>query len=34
MRQKENALAKTTPTDVMPGRYKPEDELLAFLQSL
>jgi integrase/recombinase XerD len=34
MRQKENALAKTTPTDVKPGRYKPEDELLAFLQSL
>jgi len=34
MRQKENALAKTTPTDVMPGRYKPENELLAFLQSL
>ena len=34
MRQKENALAKTTPTEVKPGRYKPEDELLAFLQSL
>jgi site-specific recombinase XerD len=34
MRQKENALAKTTPTDVKTGRYKPEDELLTFLQSL
>ncbi len=31
---KEQALAKTTPLDVPPGRYKPEDELLAFLKTL
>lgn len=31
---KEKALAKTTPLNVRPGRYRPDDELLAFLQSL
>jgi integrase/recombinase XerD len=31
---KEQALAKTTPSDVPPGRYKPDDELLAFLKTL
>ena len=31
---KEKALAKTTPHDGKPGRYKPEDKLLAFLDSL
>ena len=31
---KEKALARTTPTDVKPGRYKPPDQLLAFLESL
>ena len=31
---KEKALAKTTPIDVPPGRYRPNDELLAFLQGL
>jgi integrase/recombinase XerD len=31
---KEKALARTTPIDVKPGRYKPPDQLLAFLESL
>jgi len=31
---KEQALAKTTPHGVKPGRYRPTDGLLAFLQSL
>ncbi len=31
---KEKALAKTTPFNVQPGRYKPEDHILAFLKSL
>ncbi len=31
---KEKALAKTTPYNVQPGRYKPEDHILAFLKSL
>lgn len=31
---KERALARTTPTDVRPGRYRPPDPLLAFLESL
>ncbi|HEX4672182.1 MAG TPA: tyrosine-type recombinase/integrase [Solirubrobacteraceae bacterium] len=31
---KEQALARTTPTDVKPGRYKPPDPLLAFLEGL
>jgi integrase/recombinase XerD len=31
---KEQALAKTTPSNVRPGRYKPDDELLAFLKRL
>ena len=31
---KERALAKTAPTNVAPGRYRPKDELLAFLTSL
>ena len=31
---KEKALAKTTPHDGKPGRYKPEDKLLEFLDSL
>jgi len=32
--QKEEALAKTAPPTVQPGRYRPDDQLLAFLQSL
>ena len=31
---KERALAKTTPTNVKPGRYRPTDKLLAFLEAL
>jgi len=31
---KERALARTLPLHVKPGRYRPDDELLAFLKSL
>jgi len=31
---KEKALAKTAPLNVSPGRYRPDDELLTFLQGL
>ena len=31
---KEKALARTTPPDTRPGRYRPPDPLLAFLESL
>jgi site-specific recombinase XerD len=31
---KEKALARTTPPTTKPGRYKPPDQLLAFLESL
>jgi len=31
---KEKALARTTPMDTKPGRYKPPDQLLAFLEAL
>lgn len=31
---KEQVLAKTTPFKVRPGRYRPDDRLLAFLKSL
>jgi site-specific recombinase XerD len=31
---KEKALARTTPPDASPGRYRPPDPLLAFLESL
>lgn len=31
---KEKALALTTPTSVKPGRYRPTDKVLAFLESL
>lgn len=31
---KEKALALTTPTSVEPGRYRPPDKVLAFLESL
>jgi hypothetical protein len=34
MKLKEQALAKTTPTDIPLKRFKPDDELLAFLKSL
>lgn len=31
---KERALARTTPRDATPGRYRPPDDLLAFLEAL
>jgi integrase/recombinase XerD len=31
---KEKALARTTPANTKPGRYKPPDQLLAFLEGL
>lgn len=31
---KEKALAKTTPANTKPGRYRPPDQLLAFLEGL
>jgi integrase/recombinase XerD len=31
---KEQAVARLTPIGVKPGRYRPEDALLAFLQEL
>lgn len=31
---KEKALARTTPASVKPGRYHPQDPILAFLESL
>jgi len=30
----EAIFAKTTPPDGKPGRYRPDDQLLAFLKSL
>jgi len=29
---KEKALAKTTPVNARPGRFRPDDQLLAFLR--
>ena len=34
LQMKEEAMAKTTPLDVPPGRYRPDDKLLTFLKSL
>ena len=34
LRLKEQALARTTPMGVKPGRYRPADQLLAFLEAL
>lgn len=34
LEMKEKALAKTTPLDVQPGRYQPDDQTLTFLKSL
>ena len=31
---KENAMGRTRPTDVKPGRFKPDDTLMGFLKSL
>jgi len=33
LRQKEEALAKVTPLKVKPGRFRPDDKLLAFLET-
>jgi integrase/recombinase XerD len=34
LRLKEQALARTTPLGTKPGRYRPDDQLLAFLECL
>ncbi len=34
LRVKEQALSRTTPVGVKPGRYRPGDGLLAFLEAL
>jgi integrase len=34
MELKRRALDRTTPTNTKPGRYRPPDRLLAFLESL
>ena len=34
LRLKEQALSRVAPLDVKPGRYRPDDELLAFLEGL
>ena len=34
MAMKERALARTTPLNSVPGRYRPKDAILAFLESL
>jgi site-specific recombinase XerD len=31
---KERALAKTAPAEIRPGRFRPTDKLLAFLETL
>jgi hypothetical protein len=31
---KEKAINRTTPTHTAPGRYRPTDQLLAFLEDL
>jgi site-specific recombinase XerD len=34
LRLKEKALSRTTPRGIKPGRYRPADRLLAFLETL
>jgi hypothetical protein len=34
MELKERTLARTTPTSAPPGRYRPPDSLLAYLEGL
>ena len=34
LRLKERALGRTTPLGLRPGRYRPDDTLLAFLEAL
>ena len=31
---KERAMARTSPSGIRPGRYRPEDDLLTFLNGL
>ena len=31
---KEKAMAKTTPSNIRPSRYHPDDQVFAFLRSL
>ncbi len=31
---KERALSRTTPIGALPGRYRPPDDLIAFLEGL
>ena len=34
MSQKERAIARTTPLNTTPGRYRPPDAVMAFLEAL
>jgi integrase len=34
MQLKEKALARVVAPDIKPGRYRPDDQLLAFLETL
>jgi integrase len=34
LRLKEEALSRMTPLDVQPGRFRPDDTVLAFLEGL
>ena len=34
MKLKEKALSRTPPLDIKSGRYRPDDQLLTFLESL
>ena len=34
LRQTEEALAKVKPSELLRGRFRPDDELLAFLEGL
>ena len=34
LKLKEQAMARTTPSQLRPARYRPDDEVLAFLNSL
>ena len=31
---KEKAMAKTTPSNIRPSRYRPDDQVFAFLRNL
>ena len=34
LKLKEQAIARTTPSEIPPSRFRPEDKVLAFLNSL